>query len=111
MIDRDEIKALIKGVIDDVSERRSELLVRDGVLRCDTAKEMFAAIEKHSGVLSQVPLEVFENLYFDFGDGGVLFVDFDLWYDESPSDLVLQIVVKVKDDCPPSIIIESFYIR
>lgn len=112
MIDRDEIKALVKGLVDDVVERRIELLLRDNILRPDTAKELLVAIEKHPGVLTQAPpLEVFENLYFDVGDNGVVFVDIEFWYDDRPSDFVLQIVVTAKDDCSPSIAIESFYFR
>ena len=40
-------------------------------------------------------VEFFETFYFDVDESGIVFIDFDLWFDNGPSDLVLNLVITV----------------
>ncbi len=113
MTDQQKISQILRSLVHDLVLGNISLIVKDGRNGRLTEEEVVRALEEYPGKLTMPPESAFEGfdlLEIENTNPPEWSIDFDLWYDDSQSDLTLIASVVKKQDGIIEIAIDDIHV-
>jgi hypothetical protein len=88
------MKEIIKEIVNNLINKNYDYIIERSIEKRCNADDLKTEIDDYPGNLTLPPNEAFDNFeFYEIEDKDELIADFFLWFDNEPSDLMIQVLI------------------